>query len=449
MRVAVTSIRIAFARLSAAALTLPILLGGGAAPAVATHAMTPSAGGLGQYQELGSAPELVAPAHPCGPFPLCYTPAHLRAAYDIQPLLDAGIDGSGATIVIVDAFSNPNIQQDLAMFDGAFGLPAANLRIVAPNGLTPFDGSRLQFGWAVEISLDVEWAHVVAPGAHLKLVLAKSEQDADLLSATRYAIEHNLGDVITQSFGEAESCADPKLLRQEHAVFQRAASKGITLLAGSGDFGASNLLCDGSGVASVASVATPASDPYVTAVGGTQLTIDPASAAYAGETAWNDPFGASGGGFSSVYKRPGYQASFVAGHARGVPDVAYSAGATGATYLVAMGHTGAIFGTSGGTPQWAGIVALARQLTRHRQSQLNIRLYQLAKSRSHRDAFHDITIGNNSFHGVTGNSARPGWDAVTGLGTPDVAKLVRLLSSRTLEERFDRPDDLRVLGDDL
>jgi subtilase family serine protease len=428
LRVAVVSIRIALARLAAVVVSLPIALGGAVAPGVAAHAMTPSAGGLGQYQDLGSAADFSA-AHPCGPFPMCYAPAHLRAAYDIQPLLDAGIDGTGTTIVIVDAFSDPTIARDLATFDAAFGLPPANLDIIAPDGQTPFDGSRLQFGWAVEIALDVEWAHVVAPGAHLELVLAKSEKDADLLSATRFAIENNLGEVITQSFGEAESCADPELLRQQHAVFEQAASRGITLLAGSGDFGASNLLCDGSGLATVASVATPASDPDVTAVGGTRLSIDPTSSANAGETAWNDRFGAGGGGFSSVYRRPGYQAPFVDGNAaRGVPDVAYSASAFGSTLIVAMGHMGAVFGTSGGTPQWAGIVALARQVAGHRQSQLNIRLYHLAKSDSYQDAFHDITTGSNSFAGVTGFSAGPGWDAVTGLGTPDVAKLVPLLS---------------------
>jgi len=428
LSVGVVSIKTALARLSAAALTLPVLLGGGAAPAVVTHAMTPSAGGLGQYQDLGDAQDFASGPIMCHA-PLCYGPRQIRAAYDIQPLLDAGIDGTGTTIVIVDAFQNPTIVHDLAMFDAAWGLPAANLDIIAPDGLTPFTGSRLQVGWAVEISLDVEWAHVVAPGAHIELVLAKSEQDADLLSATRYAIEHDLGEVITQSFGEAESCADPQLLSQEHAVFERAASKGMTLLAGSGDFGAANLLCDGSGIASVASVATPASDPDVTAVGGTRLTIDPATSAFATETGWSDHFGSSGGGFSSIYRRPGYQAPFVDGNqARGLPDVAYTASAFGALFFAALGRFGAIFGTSGGTPQWAGIDALARQVAGHRQSQLNIRLYHLAKSDAYGDAFHDITTGNNSFAGVTGFDAGPGWDAVTGLGTPDVAKLVPLLS---------------------
>lgn len=421
MSVGVVAIRTALARLSAAALTLPILLGGGAAPAVVAHAMTPSTGSSGQYQDLG---QDFAMAQMTCKAPGCVTPAQVQAAYDLQPLLNTGIDGTGTTIVIVDAFSDPFIAQDVQTFDAAFGLPAPSLHIVTPDGLPPFN-----MGWAVEISLDVEWAHVVAPRAHIELVLAKSSDDTDLLSATRFAIDHDLGDVISQSFAEAESCADPALLQEEHAVFERAASKGITLVAGSGDFGAANLLCDGSGIASVASVATPASDPYVTAVGGTRLFIDPASGAYVSETGWGDRFGASGGGFSAVYKRPGYQAPFIDGNqARGLPDVSYSASAFGATMIVLHGHFGAVFGTSGGVPQWAGIDALTRQMAGHRQSQLNIRLYHLAKSDAYGDAFHDITTGNNTFAGVTGFDAGPGWDAVTGLGTPDVAKLVPLLS---------------------
>ena len=428
MRFVKISVRTASARLGAAVLALPILLGGGAAPAVAAHVMTPTAEGLGQYQDLGDVNALGG-GLPCHA-PLCYAPNQLTTAYDIQPLHDAGITGAGTTIVVIDAFSDPFITQDLQTFDSMFGLPAATPDIVTPDGVPPFNT-----GWAVEISLDVEWAHVVAPGAHLELVLAKSSSDADLLSATRYAVDHNLGEVITQSFAESESCADPELLRQEHAVFERAAAKGITLLAGSGDFGATNLLCDGSGIASVASVATPASDPDVTAVGGARLILDQ-NGNYAGETAWNDGLGcarsnacAGGGGFSSVYRRPGYQAPFIDSNAaRGLPDVAYAASSFGSMYFVIMGHLGAIFGTSGGTPQWAGITALARQMAGHRQSQLNIRLYHIAKSDAYADAFHDITTGNNSFAGVTGFSAGPGWDAVTGLGTPDVAKLVPLLA---------------------
>jgi subtilase family serine protease len=434
LRIVVIPVRAAAARLAAAVLALPVLLGGGAAPAIVSHAVSPAMGGLAQFQDLGDASDLTTIRTGC-PIPICYTPAAFRTAYDIQHLIDAGTTGAGTTIVIVDAFQNPNIRQDLAQFDAAWDLPPANLDIKAPDGLTAFDKtSTLQKGWAVEISLDVEWAHAIAPGADLMLVLAKSEQDTDLLSATRFAIDHGLGEVITQSFGESESCADPALLSRQHAVFERAASRGITLLAASGDLGATNPLCAGPGVASTANVSTPASDPDVTAVGGTSLVVNPASGAYVSETAWNEtfhgqPVGASGGGFSAVYRRPGYQAPFIDDNsARGLPDVAYSSGLIGAPVVVAMNRVGPGVGTSAGTPQWAGIDALARQFAGHRQSQLNIRLYHVAKSDGYSVAFHDITTGNNTFDGVKGFSAGPGWDAVTGLGTPDVAKLVPLLA---------------------
>ena len=421
-------------RLAAGILALPLVLAG-AGPGAAGHAMTPAAGGLAHFMVVADAHNFGAPHAPCqvpgSPFPPCYGPDQMRAAYDMQPLLDSGTDGSGQTIVVVDAFSNPFLlgpHGDLALFDAAWGLPAANVDMVAPDGLTPFDGSALQLGWAIEIALDVEWAHVVAPGAHVVLVLSKSEADADLLSATRYAVDNNLGNVITMSFGESENCADPALLRDQHAVFERAASRGVTLVSGSGDFGSTNLLCDGSGIQSSASATTPGSDPDVTAVGGTRLIANVVTGAYVGETAWNDQFGASGGGFSAVYHRPGYQAPFTNDNgARGLPDVAYGADLIGSPLVLFAGHFGLVSGTSVGSPQWAGIAALVAQSSGHRQSQLNIRLYHLAKSRSYGVGLRDITVGDNSFAGVAGFSAAPGWDPVTGLGTPDVAKLIPLL----------------------
>ena len=421
------------ARLSAALLVLP-LLAGGVAPAVVSHPMMPATGGLAHYTPMGDFQPLgsvhVLCQVPGSGLPPCYGPDQIKTAYDIQPLLDSGVDGSGRTIVIVDAFSDPFLQRDLAMWDHVWGLPDANLAVVAPDGTTPFDITNpLQFNWALEISLDVEWAHVVAPGANLVLVLSKTEADADMLRATEYAIDNGLGDVITQSFGESESCADPALLREEHKAFERAASRGITLVAGSGDFGATNLLCDGRGLANTATAATPASDPDVTAVGATRLVAGLVSGTYVGETAWNDQFGASGGGFSAIYHRPGYQAQFNGDNgARGLPDVAYSGDLIGGAIVAFAGMAGVLFGTSVGTPQWAGIAALVAQASGHRGPQLNIRLYHLAKSDAYTVGMHDITTGNNSFGGVQGYSAGPGWDPVTGLGTPDVAKLVPLLS---------------------
>jgi subtilase family serine protease len=377
----------------------------------------------------------------------CYGPDQIRAAYDIKPVLDSGITGAGRTIVIIDAFQSPTIASDLAAFDNIWKIPAPPaFTIIAPDGLTPFDISKgNQVSWSAEISLDVEWAHAIAPGATIDLVLAKSDQDADILSVTKYAVDNNLGDVISQSFGEAEMCADPKLLREEHEVFNTARDKGITLFASSGDQGAGQPTCDGSAL--IKSASTPASDPDVTGVGGTSLLAGARSGAYQSESVWNNVTcgpcdGAGGGGFSTVYRRPGYQAPFQSNNKRrGVPDVTYNGDVRGgvvAAWSVLCPFLPAAFcptgvgyfifgGTSAGSPQWAGIVALADQKGHQRLGAINRTLYHIAKSDAYLSAFHDITTGNNSFGGIDGFSAEPGWDAASGLGSPRVATLIRLL----------------------
>lgn len=418
-------------------LAWPIALGLGAQGVpIAVHAMQPASGGSAGYMDSIAADYMGLLRFPCqspaAPAP-CYGPDQLRAAYNIQPVLDHGITGAGRTVVIISAFQNPTMRADLALFDRAWALPDPTLNIVASDGLTPFDPtSPLQVGWAGEMSIDVEWAHAIAPGATIDLVLAKSEKDADLLSATRYAVAHNLGDIISQSFGEAESCADPALIKKEHALFEAATDKGMTLFASSGDFGPLQKDCNGS---LVPAASTPASDPNVTAVGGTTLLADPTSGARISETAWGDRFGAGGGGFSSIYERPGYQASFNKNHeSRGLPDVAYAAGAIG-SIVVSFGSSPAgpnhffqVFGTSGGAPQWAAIGALADQLNEHRLGAINKLLYHVGKGEHSEQAFHDITVGNTSFAGAQGFSAVEGWDAATGLGTPNVAKLLPLIT---------------------
>ena len=378
----------------------------------------------------------------------CYGPKQIQAAYGIQPLLKEGINGSGRTIVIIDAFQSPTIGRDLQAFNQAFNLHSAPLNILAPDGLTPFNPNDLnQVLWAGEISLDVEWAHAVAPDATIDLVLAKSNQDADILSVTKFAVDNNLGDVISQSFGENESCVDPRLLAEEHAVFQEATSKHITLLASSGDSGAAQLTCDGTGWIRAAS--SPASDPLVTGVGGTQLFANQKSGSYISEIAWNEALfqAASGGGFSVLYKRPDYQGNTVAGESRGVPDVAYNAAVNGGVLVAdsvlpsspGSGPFHIFGGTSAGSPQWAGIVALANQKAGHRLGYLNPTIYEIGESSSSWRAFHGILFGNNTvqFPDAKGNSvtivgfsAHKGWNPVTGWGTPKVAGLVPLLVDR-------------------
>src|SRR5439155_4807026 len=149
--------------------------------------------------------------------------------------------------------------------------------------------------------------HAVAPAAKIVLVLAKSNDDADILSATRFAVDHNVGDVISQSFGEAEQCMAPNLFKAQHKLFAKATAKGITLLASSGDQGAALPTCDNTSFFKAAS--TPASDPNVTGVGGTRLFANGLTGAYASESVWNEPDFASagGGGFSVKFRAPLYQ----------------------------------------------------------------------------------------------------------------------------------------------
>lgn len=363
----------------------------------------------------------------------CYGPYQMRQAYDITRVLQSGDRGQGSTIVIIDAFQSPTIRQDLKLFNQVWGLNNATLNIIAPDGLTPFNpNDPNQVGWSGEISLDVEWAHAIAPSATIDLVLAKDNQDASLLSVTKYAVDKNLGDVISQSFGEGESCMDPGLMQLQHLVFQEAVNKGITVFASSGDQGAAQPTCDGTSF--FLSASTPASDPLVTAVGGTYLNADSTTGKYIGESAWNETdvaTGASGGGFSTVYSRPSYQIGFQNNTAqRGVPDVAYNASINGGV-LVAWGvpfGVGNFFifgGTSAGSPQWAGMLALVNTVF-GRQGNINPTLYQGFAKNDYALFFHDITVGTNTFTStdssgnpvtVNGYNTRKGWDAVTGLGT--------------------------------
>lgn len=376
------------------------------------------------------------------PLSSCYGPDQIQRAYGIKSFLDNGQNGAGRTIVIIDAFGSPTITGDLALFDSAFALPAPNFTRIDMPGLPPFDPTNAdQVGWSAETSLDVEWAHAVAPGANIVLVVAKSDNDSDILDATQYVLDHNLGDVVSQSYGEGEQCMDPALVARQHKIFDGLSAKGVTLFASSGDNGAGQPSCDGSG-GLFKSASTPASDPDVTGVGGTQLNasqvvitggaITNPGGTYIGETTWNEGVGsASGGGFSVLYKRPDFQAPVVKNsNMRAVPDVAYNAAVQGgviAFWGVPLG-LGAAFrfgGTSAGSPQWAGLIAITDQLAGGRVGNINKTLYKLG-NKSQGTYFHDVTVGDNSVAAdpttpgtpITGFSATAGFDEATGWGSP-------------------------------
>jgi len=413
------------------------LVGTPTVAAAVGHGMVPAIGSNPHYQvagQVGSTPEATTfscqTTTPAG----CYGPAQIRAAYGVDKV---AATGAGRTIVIIDAFQSPTIHNDLSVFDQIFGLSDPTLNVIAPDGLTPFDQNDANMvGWAGEITLDVEWAHAIAPDATIDLVLAKSNNDADILSATRFAILHNLGDVISQSFGEAEQCMDRSLVDQQHMLFALAALRGITVLASSGDQGSAQPTCDGTSFFKAAS--TPASDPFVTAVGGTRLFADGITGAYSSDSVWNEPNfqAAGGGGFSTIYGAPLYQHRQHLS-ARGVPDISYNAAIIGGVLAVwSSSGQGAnlVFrfgGTSAGSPQWAGLTVLANQLGNHRVGFLNPRLYNIARKGKDGRYLHDVTTGDNTFHGditVPGFAATRGWDAASGLGTPNAANLLPRLA---------------------
>ncbi len=246
--------------------------------------------------------------------------------------------------------------------------------------------------------------------------------------------------MLSQSFGEAESCEAPSIVAADHVLFAAAAAQGMTVFASSGDDGAAQPSCDGSSF--IQSSSLPAGDPLVTGVGATSLTASQPDGAYQSETAWNDAFGSSGGGYSKMFARPAYQNGFVHSGGRGVPDVSYS-GDVNNGLLIAwsqanpanVGDFVLVGGTSAGSPQWAAIIALADQADHHRLGFLNGDLYSIARSR-YSYVFHDVTSGSNTVSladangnpvNITGFPATEGWDAVTGLGTPDVAHLLQYL----------------------
>jgi subtilase family serine protease len=393
----------------------------------------------------------------------CYRPAQLRHAYGLEPLLARGLDGRGRTIAIVDSFGSPTIAADLHHFDQAFGLPdPPGLTVIHPAGAPPaFDpGNPDIVGWAEETTLDVEWAHVVAPGAKLLLVVTPvSETEGvtgfpEIVRAENHVIEHHLADVISQSFGATEETfPSASALLGLRSAFRNAAEAGVTVLGASGDNGATDARLDQSCCYPMRVSSWPSTDPLVTSVGGTKLQLDAAGDRLAADRVWGgDGGGAGGGGVSSIFDRPGFQDSVrgVVGDHRGTPDVSMSAAVDGAAVfyysfanpLVPAGGWHLVGGTSEATPLFAGIVAIAGQVAERRLGALNDRLYRLAR---HDDSgIVDVVGGDNSltFCGAGCEGAAPvmvtvkgyravrGYDLATGLGTVDASRLVRALAGK-------------------
>ena len=277
----------------------------------------------------------------------CYGPPQLQAAYDMEPLYKVGHQGQGETIVLVDAYGSPTIASDLASFDHAYGLPAPpSFKIITPEGSPTTQNG----GWAEESTLDVEYSHAMAPEAKLLLVETPVNETVgtagfpQIVAAEEYVIQHKLGNVISQSFGAAEQTfPNSKSILALRGAYTLAAQDEVTVLASTGDQGAtspSNV--SGSQDFTHRVVNWPASDPLVTAVGGTQLHLNQAGGRTAPDNVWNDSAtlggpAASSGGVSSVFARPSFQAavsSVVGSSPRGAGCVLECGCARGGHYLL-------------------------------------------------------------------------------------------------------------------
>ena len=387
---------------------------------------------------------------------LCYAPYQFRVAYGIQPLLDRGIDGRGETVVLLEFAAQPSapppavtdIREDLALFDRVFGLPPALLQVA--NSLARSSSPWLASGEEVE---DTEIVHAVAPDARIREVLisdAARSSPASLATAVAAALRFGVtqGAVISFSTSVGEHCFTPAQVDQLNSALQAARNQHVTVVNSSGDFGAVSKPCPGAGTASapVKGVDLLDSDPLTLAAGGTSLQANPKTGAYISETAWNTPpvpsetpdSEASGGGFSQVFPRPAYQDGIAGiGSARGVPDVAADADPrTG--MAVAISDGGGYYlldpasGTSAAAPLWAAVIALADQYAGRSLGFVNAGIYRIGRSASYHAAFHDITTGTNTVEfppqTITGYRAAPGWNPVTGWGSPDAQVLVPLLA---------------------
>lgn len=424
---------------------------------------------------------------------MCYTPKDIKMAYGYPSFLN----GAGQTIVIIDAFGSPvingvpTVQSDLNTFDSTFGLPATTIQIVCQNNPKPVVScpnpmaNDDEVGWTQEIALDTQYSHAMAPGAHIVLFVAYSDDDLVLEQAAQQAVRMFPHSIISQSFGDAEldlltapASYVHAVLSTGEAVYEQAAREGITVFASAGDWGADN--SPFGPCCTSANPIYPSSSPWVTAVGGTEgnpyylnaipschgftcstglvdflnspscqlSTMTPTATAsctpigYGGEQVWNEPAidSATGGAPSLLFTSvPSYQRGLGL-TSRTTPDVSYNAAVDGGVfgYWGALGPTSPdtgfyIFGgTSAGSPQWSAIAALADQLAtmQHKGTIgfINRALYSIGNNPFlyHRD-FHDITVGNNIIFTSPDNvgfNAHPGWDDASGWGTPNVANLV-------------------------
>jgi subtilase family serine protease len=471
-----------------ATLTVSAFIGMGATSSVVVQALHPAVKNF-KFLTASQTPPTETQCYSVGR--RCFTPTSLQNSYNLGPLYAAGEEGQGMTIAVVDSYGSDTIRHDLHVFDTAFGLPAmcGEEGVACSSGMPRFSimqqgnvntncqpgggtGQESHCAWALEASLDVEWAHAMAPLANVLLIATPTAETLGVQGVPQFiraedtVITRHEADVISQSFATGEDAfpSTRSLLNLRYAFIDAKANK-VTMFGSSGDFGSAEVtktpVSTGGTLLPDPGVWWPASDPLVTGVGGTYLCTDavtgtsvdsgdPPSRCQASpgvrEIGWID----AGGGFSHVFSRPSFQDSLPAGStaipasARGVPDIASQASSlTGVlVYITNPGYTGiscpggvlcsagwyVVGGTSASSPEWAAMTAIADQISRATFGDdlgyINPALYAIGANPARYAAdFYDVTTGNNGAFApdVPGYPATQGWDPVTGLGTPNAA----------------------------
>jgi subtilase family serine protease len=336
-----------------------------------------------------------------------FSPSQIQHAYGVDNVINNyGYDGTGQTIALILAYDNPTAAADLYAFDARFGLPDPNFSVATPQGQPAYNA-----GWAQEASLDVQWAHAMAPGADILLVEARDNSLSNLLGAVNYARNQPGVSVISMSWGSGEFSGEGSY----NSYFTTPSGhNGVTFLAASGDTGGQRIF--------------PSVSPNVVAVGGTSLHTSSIYGDYSSESGWSG----SGGGPSSQMPEPDYQWNDQFSGQRTTPDVSMVADPNTGVYVVFRSRLYQIGGTSASSPQWAGIIALADEGLNwlgydslDGPGQTLPALYGIADSDIANYGtydwydFHDITAGHAGSY-----TAGPGYDYVTGLGSPVADGLV-------------------------
>ncbi len=349
---------------------------------------------------------------PCG-----YQPSDLQTAYNLTPLYNAGLDGTGQTIAIVDAYGSITAASDLAVFSAVMGLPAPNLTIIGTPTESGYSGDANE-GWADETTLDVEWVHSIAPGAKIILVIAPTSSFDDLFSAIVTASEQHGVTSISNSWAGYESQTDVPLRQTGDGILMIANAKGQSVNFATGDEG--NETYD----LGYVDVNYPASSPYATAVGGVSVGLD-ANQHISFQSSWGNnitelsdkislgsppidpPFNegflyGGGGGISNVYPAPGFQRS-LGGQRRMLPDISWTADPyTGVEIVITLDSLGdqyieVIGGTSLATPMFSALWGIANQNAGHRLGQAAPRLYNLPPG-----AITDVVAADGGANNVRG-----------------------------------------------